>query len=141
MATVDGCEQPEAAIVRAASNALIITERPSRMGRIRDTITKLDKATEQVMIETKFVEVTDRDVRLAVLFGYLKADLAAGRGEFDRVIEQVKEKAPQVQWVGGNIQRMAGGLEGYGYLLSRSHDFALFVDLADKFVHLHGFKI
>lgn len=50
-------------VVDARSNALVITERPSRMGRIRDTITKLDKATEQVMIETKFVEVTDRDVR------------------------------------------------------------------------------
>jgi type II secretory pathway component GspD/PulD (secretin) len=45
------------------SNALIITERPSRMGRIRSIIDQLDKATAQVMIESQFVEVTDRDVR------------------------------------------------------------------------------
>lgn len=45
------------------SNALIITERPSRMGRIRSIIEQLDKATAQVMIESQFVEVTDRDVR------------------------------------------------------------------------------
>ncbi len=47
----------------ARSNALIITERPSRMGRIRAIIEQLDKATAQVMIESQFVEVTDRDVR------------------------------------------------------------------------------
>jgi type II secretory pathway component GspD/PulD (secretin) len=47
----------------ARSNALIITERPSRMGRIRSIIEQLDKATAQVMIESQFVEVTDRDVR------------------------------------------------------------------------------
>lgn len=50
-------------VVDTRSNALVITERPSRMGRIRQTIDALDKATEQVMIETKFVEVTDRDIR------------------------------------------------------------------------------
>ncbi len=50
-------------VVDARSNALVITERPSRMGRIKQTIEALDKATAQVMIETKFVEVTDRDVR------------------------------------------------------------------------------
>jgi type II secretory pathway component GspD/PulD (secretin) len=49
--------------INARSNALIITERPSRMGRIRAIIDQLDKATAQVMIESQFVEVTDRDVR------------------------------------------------------------------------------
>lgn len=49
--------------INARSNALIITERPSRMGRIRGIIEQLDKATAQVMIESQFVEVTDRDVR------------------------------------------------------------------------------
>lgn len=49
--------------VNPRANALIITERPSRMGRIRSIIDQLDKATDQVMIESKFVEVTDRDVR------------------------------------------------------------------------------
>ncbi|MEJ1973005.1 MAG: secretin N-terminal domain-containing protein [Lacunisphaera sp.] len=50
-------------VIDNRSNSLVITERPSRMGRIRVIIDQLDKATDQVMIETKFVEVTDRDVR------------------------------------------------------------------------------
>src|SRR6478735_1882731 len=50
-------------VIDNRSNALVITERPSRMGRIRAIIEQLDRATDQVMIETKFVEVTDRDVR------------------------------------------------------------------------------
>ena len=50
-------------VIDNRSNALVITERPSRMGRIRTIVEQLDKATDQVMIETKFVEVTDRDVR------------------------------------------------------------------------------
>jgi type II secretory pathway component GspD/PulD (secretin) len=33
------------------------------MGRIRTIIEQLDKATDQVMIESKFVEVSDRDIR------------------------------------------------------------------------------
>jgi type II secretory pathway component GspD/PulD (secretin) len=50
-------------VIDARSNALVITERQSRMGRIRTIIEQLDKATDQVMIESKFVEVTDRDIR------------------------------------------------------------------------------
>jgi type IV pilus assembly protein PilQ len=45
------------------TNLLIITERPSRMGQIRAIIEQLDIATDQVTIETKFVEVTDGDIR------------------------------------------------------------------------------
>ncbi len=48
-------------VVNTRSNALVITERPSRL-KIRPIIEQLDKATDQVMIESKFVEVTDRDV-------------------------------------------------------------------------------
>jgi len=49
--------------LNARSNALVITERPSRMNRIRPILAALDKATSQVMIESKFVEVTDSDVK------------------------------------------------------------------------------
>ena len=45
-------------IVDQRSNALIVTERPSRLGRIRPIIDKLDRATDQVMIESKFIEIT-----------------------------------------------------------------------------------
>jgi len=64
--TVDGLVEAAAGgkiLVDARSNALVVTERPSRMGRVRTIIEQLDKATDQVMIESKFVEVTDRDVR------------------------------------------------------------------------------
>ncbi len=49
--------------VDGRSNSLIITEAPSRMNRIRPIIEQLDRATDQVMIESKFVEVTDRDTK------------------------------------------------------------------------------
>jgi len=47
--------------VDVRSNALVITERPSRMNKIQEIIERLDKATEQVMIETKFIEVENTD--------------------------------------------------------------------------------
>ena len=50
-------------IVDTRSNALVITERPSRMGRIRPIIERLDKATAQVMIESKFIDVTNGDTK------------------------------------------------------------------------------
>jgi type IV pilus assembly protein PilQ len=43
------------------SNALVITERPSRMNEIQEIIETLDKPNEQVMIESKFVEITGRE--------------------------------------------------------------------------------
>lgn len=50
-------------VVDIRSNSLVITERPTRLKRIRAIVEQLDQATEQVMIETKFVEVSDRDVK------------------------------------------------------------------------------
>lgn len=47
--------------VDARSNALVITERPSRMNDIQEIIETLDRPTEQVMIESKFVEINKRD--------------------------------------------------------------------------------
>jgi len=49
--------------VDTRSNALVITERPSRMNRIQEIIERLDRPTEQVMIESKFIEVTNRDAK------------------------------------------------------------------------------
>jgi len=49
--------------VDARSNSLIVTERPSKLNKIRPIIKQLDRATDQVMIETKFIEVTENDVR------------------------------------------------------------------------------
>ncbi|PTX91736.1 secretin N-terminal domain-containing protein [Opitutus sp. ER46] len=50
-------------VVDARSNSLVITERPTRLARIRPIIEQLDKATDQVMIESKFVEVTNTDIK------------------------------------------------------------------------------
>jgi type IV pilus assembly protein PilQ len=50
-------------VVDARSNALVISERPSKFNRIRPIIDSLDKATDQVTIETKFIEVQDSDIR------------------------------------------------------------------------------
>lgn len=70
--------------VDVRSNALVITERPSRMNQIQEIIEKLDKATDQVMIETKFIEVENTDqknigVNWSSLEGY-----GASAGPFQR---------------------------------------------------------
>jgi len=49
--------------VDVRSNALIVRERPSRMSKIDEVIQTLDKATDQVMIESKFVEIRDTDTK------------------------------------------------------------------------------
>jgi len=48
--------------IDARTNGLIVTERQSRMSTIRQVIERLDKPTLQVMIETRFVEVTNNDI-------------------------------------------------------------------------------
>lgn len=78
--------------VDARSNALIITERPSKMGKIREIIDLLDEPTSQVMIETKFVEVNNDDVKdigvdWASLSGY-----EMGAGPFQREYSRGREK-------------------------------------------------
>lgn len=47
--------------VDTRSNSLVIRERPSRFGNIQEIIQRLDRPTAQVMIESKFIEVTNRD--------------------------------------------------------------------------------
>lgn len=80
-------------VVDARSNSLVVTERPSRMNRIRAIIQQLDRATDQVMIETKFIEVTDSDVKnLGVNWSSLaNYEVTAGglRGTFQRNRDQV----------------------------------------------------
>jgi len=70
--------------VDVRSNALVITERPSRMNKIQEIIERLDKATDQVMIESKFIEITNTDIKnlgvnWASLSGY-----SASAGPFQR---------------------------------------------------------
>jgi len=50
-------------VVDPRTNSLVITERPSRMKRIRPVIDQLDHPTDQVMIESKFVEISNNDIK------------------------------------------------------------------------------
>lgn len=45
------------------TNSLVITERPSKMGEIRQIIERLDRQTEQVLISTNFIEIRDQDAQ------------------------------------------------------------------------------
>lgn len=95
MPTINSLVDPAAGgkiVVDARSNSLVITERPSRMNRIRPIIEQLDRATDQVMIESKFVEVTGSDVKnlgvnwsslanYQISAGNLGADFTRSRGQ------------------------------------------------------------
>jgi type IV pilus assembly protein PilQ len=84
-------------VVDVRSNSLVITERPTRMGRIRPIIEQLDRATDQVMIETKFVEVGSSDVKnIGVNWSSLaNYQIKAGglNSTFDRTRTQTSDNA------------------------------------------------
>ncbi len=50
-------------VVDNRSNALVVSERASIIQKVRPIISNLDRPTEQVMIESKFIEVTDTDTK------------------------------------------------------------------------------
>jgi type IV pilus assembly protein PilQ len=50
-------------VVDARSNALVVTERGSVMQKLKPIVVNLDRPNEQVMIESKFIEVTNADVK------------------------------------------------------------------------------
>jgi type IV pilus assembly protein PilQ len=52
---------PETIIPDARTNFLIVTAHPSKMNSIQNAIDRLDKPTQQVFIEAKFVEVQAND--------------------------------------------------------------------------------
>lgn len=70
--------------VDARSNSLIITERPSRMNEIQLIIERLDRPTEQVMIESKFIEITQRDQRNLGVDWTSLSGVSLGAGPFNR---------------------------------------------------------
>ena len=93
-------------MVDSRSNALVITERPSQLKRIAAIIEQLDKATDQVMIESKFVEVTDRDIRnigvnWASLQG-LQLGVSGVNQTWDRGRGQISGNDVQLTGVAGN---------------------------------------
>jgi type IV pilus assembly protein PilQ len=79
-------------IVDARSNALVVTERPSAIQRIRPIIQNLDRATDQVMIETKFIEVTDRDVKKIGVNWAVLDEYNVGVGKMQREYSQAGDR-------------------------------------------------
>ncbi len=78
-------------VVDARSNALVITDTPSRLTKLMPLVLQLDRATAQVTIETKFIEVTESDVRdLGVNWSTLKnyGVSAAPAGSMNRTRDQ-----------------------------------------------------
>ncbi len=70
--------------VDVRTNALVITERPSRMNKIQEIIERLDKPNHQVMIESKFVEVTNSNTKnVGVNWAFLEG-YEASAGPFGR---------------------------------------------------------
>lgn len=97
-------------IVDTRSNALVISERPTRLTRVRAIIERLDKATDQVMIESKFIEVTDRDIKnLGVRWSSL-AGYGMSAGPFTHEVERNR---------GGTFQNQSG-VSGNGFNNSTS---------------------
>jgi type IV pilus assembly protein PilQ len=45
------------------SNALVVTERPSKFNNIKDILERLDKPTPQVLIESKFIDLDETDAK------------------------------------------------------------------------------
>lgn len=74
------------------ANALIITERPSRMGAIQEIIDRLDRPTEQVMIESKFVELTNRDTEALGINHNSLAAFQVGAGPFQRQYDRTSSQ-------------------------------------------------
>ncbi|MEM7672970.1 MAG: secretin N-terminal domain-containing protein [Verrucomicrobiota bacterium] len=74
------------------SNALIITERPSRMNKIQEIIERLDRETLQVKIESKFVEVTDRDTKSLGINWSSLGGYEIGTSEITRTISKALDQ-------------------------------------------------
>ncbi|NRA25634.1 MAG: hypothetical protein HRU10_00090 [Opitutales bacterium] len=74
--------------VDTRTNALIVTERPSRMNKIQEIIERLDRETEQVMIESKFVEVTNRDAENIGVNWLSLGGYQVGTGSFTRTFNR-----------------------------------------------------
>ena len=104
-------------VVDARSNSLVITERPTRMTRIRPIIDQLDRATDQVMIESKFVEVTNSDVKnIGVNWSSLQNfQLSAGKlgTTFDRTRGQTLSD-------GNNVNNSTTGTQASGSTATNS---------------------
>ena len=75
-------------VVDARSNALVVTERGSVMQKLKPIVLSLDRPTEQVMIESKFIEVTNADVKNIGVNWSSLANYKVGVGNIGRTYTQ-----------------------------------------------------
>ena len=91
-ATIGNLVDPEAGgrvQVDARTNSLIVSERQSRMSSLREVVERLDKPTQQVMIETRFVEVSDRDTKNIGMNWASLRGINFSVGEIERTYENI----------------------------------------------------
>ncbi|MDP0501917.1 MAG: secretin N-terminal domain-containing protein [Verrucomicrobiota bacterium JB022] len=96
-ATIDPLVQTEAGgrmQVDQRNNALVVTERPSKMDEIQEIIDLLDRPNNQVMIESKFVEISGRDQKNIGIdwSGALGGSTGFTAGPFNRTYESEYER-------------------------------------------------
>jgi type IV pilus assembly protein PilQ len=90
-------------VVDTRSNSLVITERPSRMNRIRPIIEQLDKATDQVMIETKFIEVTTGDIKNLGVNWKSLSGYGVNAGPFNQTYNDTNSRDRSASGTKGNL--------------------------------------
>lgn len=114
MPTINGLVDASAGgkiLIDARSNALVVTERPTRMTRMRQIIEQLDKATAQVAIESKFVEVTDRDLRdLGVNWSSLAGYNVGAQPTDTVVVHNARRRNEAGEAIGTGVPRNNDGL-------------------------------
>lgn len=107
--------------VDVRSNALVITERPSRMNKIQEIIDRLDQPNQQVMIESKFIEVTNADTKnVGVNWAFLQG-YQASAGPFAR--EWSRERSSSTSTDSGLVDD-SGFSSGEGVTFEDSTTFA-----------------
>jgi type IV pilus assembly protein PilQ len=103
--------------IDARSNALVVTERGSVMQKLKPIVLNLDHPTEQVMIESKFIEVTNADVKnIGVNWSSLN-NYKMGAGPFNRTVTTTNGVASSS---GVSYQNTDPALAAAGYVPSRT---------------------
>lgn len=108
--------------VDTRSNALVVTERPSRMSSIQEIIDLLDRPTHQVMIESKFIEVTQGDTRNIGVNWASLSNYSLRAGDLERSYTNTDETDDTTTLTGNNTefdflanqQALAGQVTGSG---------------------------
>lgn len=108
--------------VDTRSNSLVVTERPSRMSKIQQIIERLDRPTDQVMIESKFVEITRSDVENIGVNWASLAGYNIGVSDLGRQFDRTRSSTSDVQDNNTNSTTLNSGGAGAGATLNDTLD-------------------